>query len=115
MQHDPRITSVGSILRRTSLDELPQLINVLKGQMSMVGPRPIPLVEADRFDQSTQRKRFSVKPGVTGLWQVSGRSRLSAERRVAIDLDYIARWSVKLDLEIMARTFPAVFSRSGAV
>jgi exopolysaccharide biosynthesis polyprenyl glycosylphosphotransferase len=114
MKNDPRVTSVGSILRRTSLDELPQLINVLKGEMSVVGPRPVPLVEADRFDQSTQRKRFSVKPGITGLWQISGRSGLSAEERVALDLEYITRWSLALDLWVVGRTPLSVFRGMGA-
>ena len=114
MKDDPRVTSVGSVLRRTSLDELPQLINVLKGEMSIVGPRPVPLVEADRFDQSTQRKRFSVKPGITGLWQIRGRSSLSAHERVALDLEYIRRWSLALDLWVVGRTPLAVLRGMGA-
>jgi exopolysaccharide biosynthesis polyprenyl glycosylphosphotransferase len=114
MKADPRITAVGSILRRTSLDELPQLINVLKGDMSLVGPRPVPLVEADRFDRSTQRKRFSVKPGITGLWQISGRSSLSADERITLDLEYIRRWSLVLDLWVVGRTPLAVIRGMGA-
>ena len=114
MKDDPRVTRVGAILRRTSLDELPQLINVLRGEMSIVGPRPVPLVEADRFDQSTQRRRFSVKPGITGLWQISGRSSLSADARVALDLEYIRRWSLALDLRVLGRTPLTVLRGMGA-
>jgi len=109
---DPRITRLGAWLRRTSLDELPQLVNVLRGEMSLVGPRPVLLWEAPMFGESYQR-RFAVKPGMTGLWQVSGRSRLPMRKALELDVEYVARRSLLLDLIILARTVPAVF-RGGA-
>lgn len=112
---DPRITSVGRILRRTSLDELPQLINVLKGEMSLVGPRPLFAYEFDRIDAEWIKRRCSVKPGLTGLWQVSGRSDLPFDERIQLDLEYIDKWSIGLDLRILARTLPAVVLGKGAV
>ena len=99
-------------LRRTSLDELPQLINVLRGEMSLVGPRPMLPWEADLLAQA-YRARFSVKPGMTGLWQVSGRSRLSMRTALELDVEYVRRRSVAVDLAILARTMPALF-RGGA-
>jgi lipopolysaccharide/colanic/teichoic acid biosynthesis glycosyltransferase len=109
---DRRITPIGAWLRRTSLDELPQLINVLRGEMSLVGPRPMLAWEADLLAQS-YRPRFSVKPGMTGLWQVSGRSRLSMHTALDLDVEYVRRRSVAVDVSILARTMPALF-RGGA-
>ncbi len=111
---DPRITALGRLLRRTSLDELPQLWNVLRGDMSLVGPRPLPLRDVDRFSESWLMRRFSVFPGITGLWQVSGRSDLPFDDWMQLDLAYIDRWSLSLDLRIMARTVPAVLTGRGA-
>lgn len=112
--NDPRITRVGRLLRRTSLDELPQLFNVLKGEMSLVGPRPLPLRDVNLFDRGIQRRRFSVKPGITGLWQVSGRSNLTFTQWLELDLQYIDNWSLGLDMSVLLRTVPAVFCRTGA-
>jgi exopolysaccharide biosynthesis polyprenyl glycosylphosphotransferase len=112
--NDPRVTPLGRFLRRTSLDELPQLINVIKGEMSLVGPRPLPLRDVELFEEDRHRKRFSVLPGVTGLWQVSGRSSIPFDRWIDLDLEYIDQWSLGLDLKILVRTIPAVLSRDGA-
>jgi exopolysaccharide biosynthesis polyprenyl glycosylphosphotransferase len=113
MKNDPRITRVGKWLRRYSLDELPQILNVLKGDMSFVGPRPQVLWEAAYYDD-TAKKRLRVKPGITGLWQVSGRAALSFEEMVNLDLYYLENWSLGLDLKILLRTLPAVFADEGA-
>jgi lipopolysaccharide/colanic/teichoic acid biosynthesis glycosyltransferase len=109
---DPRVTPLGAWLRRTSLDELPQLINVLRGDMSLVGPRPMLPWEAELLTEPYQ-PRFAVKPGITGLWQVSGRSRLSMRTALELDVEYARRASVLVDLSILARTVPALF-RGGA-
>jgi lipopolysaccharide/colanic/teichoic acid biosynthesis glycosyltransferase len=109
---DPRVTPLGAWLRRTSLDELPQLINVLRGDMSLVGPRPMLPWEAQLL-AAPYRRRFTVKPGITGLWQVKGRSRLSMRTALELDVEYTRRHSVLLDLSILARTVPALF-RGGA-
>jgi lipopolysaccharide/colanic/teichoic acid biosynthesis glycosyltransferase len=109
---DPRKTPLGTWLRRTSLDELPQFFNVLHGEMSLVGPRPVLPWEAEMFEEAHQQ-RFVVKPGITGLWQVNGRSRLSMRRAVELDVEYVARRNVTLDLAILLRTVPALF-RGGA-
>jgi lipopolysaccharide/colanic/teichoic acid biosynthesis glycosyltransferase len=109
---DPRVTPLGAWLRRTSLDELPQLINVLRGDMSLVGPRPMLPWEAQLL-ASPYRTRFTVRPGITGLWQVSGRSRLSMRTALELDVEYARQRSVVLDLLILARTVPALF-RGGA-
>jgi lipopolysaccharide/colanic/teichoic acid biosynthesis glycosyltransferase len=109
---DPRVTPLGGWLRRTSLDELPQLINVLRGDMSLVGPRPMLPWEA-RLLAAPYRRRFTVKPGITGLWQVNGRSRLSMRTALELDVEYTQRRSLLLDLSILARTVPALF-RGGA-
>jgi exopolysaccharide biosynthesis polyprenyl glycosylphosphotransferase len=113
IRRDPRITAVGRFLRRWSLDELPQLFNVLRGQMSLVGPRPLPQRDYDRLDD-WHRKRYLVLPGMTGLWQVSGRSELDFDELVRLDFLYLERWSVFLDLSILLKTVPAVFRARGA-
>jgi exopolysaccharide production protein ExoY len=110
---DPRVTALGKVLRKTSLDELPQLVNVLRGEMSLVGPRPIVQAEVARYGAAFATC-FAVPPGVTGLWQVSGRSETSYAERVALDLDYASRWSLRRDLVILARTVPAVFAQRGS-
>jgi exopolysaccharide biosynthesis polyprenyl glycosylphosphotransferase len=113
MRNDPRVTPLGNILRKSSIDELPQLWNVIKGEMSIVGPRA-PLLEEVRHYSTSQRRRLSVKPGITCLWQVSGRSNVSFQRWMDMDLEYIDNWSVWLDLVIMLKTIPAVFTGRGA-
>src|ERR687895_269388 len=113
IRHDPRLTRVGRLLRRYSLDELPQLLNVLTGQMSLVGPRPLPRRDFDQLED-WHKKRYLVLPGITGLWQVSGRSELDFDDLVRLDFLYLERWSVGLDLAILLKTVPAVFSRRGA-
>jgi exopolysaccharide biosynthesis polyprenyl glycosylphosphotransferase len=114
MADDPRVTPVGRFLRRTSIDELPQLFNVLRGEMSLVGPRPLPLRDVTRFARSSDMRRFSVRPGLTGLWQVSGRSTLTFGDWIKFDLKYIDEWSLALDLLILLRTIPAVLRGRGA-
>ena len=113
IRDDPRMTSVGRVLRRFSLDELPQLVNVLLGQMSLVGPRPLPQRDYDRLED-WHKKRYLVLPGITGLWQISGRSELDFDDLVRLDFLYLERWSVGLDLSILLKTVPAVLSRRGA-
>jgi exopolysaccharide biosynthesis polyprenyl glycosylphosphotransferase len=113
IRHDPRMTPVGRVLRRYSLDELPQLLNVLLGQMSLVGPRPLPQRDFDQLDD-WHKKRYLVLPGITGLWQVSGRSELDFDDLVRLDFLYLERWSVGLDLAILLKTVPAVLTRRGA-
>lgn len=114
IRDDPRITTLGAILRKTSLDELPQFFNVLKGEMSLVGPRPLPLRDVARFDKGSLMRRFSVKPGITCLWQINGRSEMQFDRWIQLDLKYIDTWSLALDLKILAKTLPAVIAGSGA-
>src|SRR4051812_7571017 len=113
IKDDPRMTPVGRFLRRFSLDELPQLWNVVRGQMSLVGPRPLPLRDYERLED-WHKKRYLVLPGITGLWQISGRSELDFDDLVRLDFLYLERWSVFLDLSILVKTVPAVFSRRGA-
>jgi len=113
--NDPRITRVGQILRKWSLDEFPQLFNVLRGEMSLVGPRPLPVDEVERFDDPAHRRRLSVKPGLTCLWQVSGRNNVRDFKEwVRLDLEYIDNWSLWLDLKILWRTVPVVLIGTGA-
>jgi exopolysaccharide biosynthesis polyprenyl glycosylphosphotransferase len=113
IRDDPRLTRVGRMLRRFSFDELPQLINVMRGEMSLVGPRPLPMRDFELLDE-WHKKRYLVLPGVTGLWQVSGRSELDFDDLVRLDFLYLERWSVLLDLSILLKTIPAVLSRRGA-
>jgi exopolysaccharide biosynthesis polyprenyl glycosylphosphotransferase len=114
IRNDPRITTIGRFLRKTSLDELPQLINVLKGDMSLVGPRPLPLRDYEGFEQDWHRRRLSVPPGITCLWQVRGRNSLTFDKWMELDMEYIDNWSLWLDLKIILRTIPAVLKGSGA-
>jgi exopolysaccharide biosynthesis polyprenyl glycosylphosphotransferase len=113
IRNDPRLTRVGRLLRRFSLDELPQLVNVLRGDMSLVGPRPLPERDYEMLEE-WHRKRYLVLPGITGLWQVSGRSELDFDDLVHLDFIYLERWSLALDLTILLKTIPAVISRRGA-
>jgi lipopolysaccharide/colanic/teichoic acid biosynthesis glycosyltransferase len=113
MREDPRVTTVGRFLRRWSLDELPQLFNVIRGEMSLVGPRPLPQRDYERLED-WHRKRYLVLPGMTGLWQVSGRSELDFDELVRLDFLYLERWSVFLDLTILLKTIPAVIRARGA-
>jgi lipopolysaccharide/colanic/teichoic acid biosynthesis glycosyltransferase len=113
IRRDPRLTPIGGFLRRFSIDELPQLLNVLRGEMSLVGPRPLPQRDYEMME-GWHRKRYSVLPGMTGLWQISGRSELDFDELVRLDFLYLERWSVFLDLSILAKTIPAVLARRGA-
>jgi exopolysaccharide biosynthesis polyprenyl glycosylphosphotransferase len=112
--NDPRITPIGRILRKTSIDELPQLLNVIKGDMSLVGPRAMSVRDYQSFNEDWQRRRFSVPPGITCLWQIKGRSLLPFEQWMQLDMEYIDKWSIWLDLQILARTIPVVLKGSGA-
>jgi len=115
LTNDPRVTNVGRFLRKYSIDEFPQLFNVVRGEMSLVGPRPLPVNEVKRFDDPAHRRRLSVKPGLTCLWQVSGRNNVNNFRDwVRLDLEYIDNWSFWLDVKILWRTIPVVLAGTGA-
>jgi lipopolysaccharide/colanic/teichoic acid biosynthesis glycosyltransferase len=114
LRDDARVTRFGAFLRRTSLDELPQLINVVKGDMSLVGPRPVPLYEVNAYPRSAHLERLMARPGITGLWQVKGRSRVEFEGMVGMDIQYIRRQSILLDLALIVMTVPSVLLRRGA-
>ena len=113
LKNDPRVTPIGEFLRRTSLDELPQIFNVLKGEMSLVGPRPIVKEEVPRYGKHI-KKYYSVKPGITGLWQVSGRSDISYPERVALDVEYVVNRNLLKEIKILINTFDVVFRKKGA-
>ena len=113
LRHDPRVTLVGRFLRKSSLDELPQLINVLRGDMSIVGPRPIVTAELVRYGQDATQY-CSTRPGITGLWQISGRSDTGYEERVTLDVTYVRQWSLRQDLRIIMLTIPAVLLQRGS-
>jgi lipopolysaccharide/colanic/teichoic acid biosynthesis glycosyltransferase len=113
--NDPRVTPIGRFLRRYSIDEFPQFFNVLRGEMSLVGPRPLPVDEVKRFDDFSHRRRLSVKPGLTCTWQISGRNNvIDFNDWVRLDLEYIDNWSLWLDMKIICRTVPAVLGGVGA-
>lgn len=114
LQHDPRITKLGNFLRKTSLDELPQMLNILKGEMSFVGPRPVVKREIEKYGESKE-KLLSVKPGLTGYWQVNGRSNTTYEERMNMELYYVDNCSLWLDIKIFFKTFIAVFKKEGAI
>jgi exopolysaccharide biosynthesis polyprenyl glycosylphosphotransferase len=114
MKNDPRVTQFGRFLRRTSIDELPQLLNVLKGDISLVGPRPLPVRDYERFDRYWYCRRLSVLPGITCTWQISGRSDISFEKWMELDMEYIDHWSLLTDLKILLLTFVAVLKGRGA-
>jgi lipopolysaccharide/colanic/teichoic acid biosynthesis glycosyltransferase len=115
IRNDPRLTPLGSFLRCWSLDEIPQFLNVLKGDMSLVGPRPLSIRDVTRFSEGWLMRRFSVRPGLTCLWQIKGRANLSFDEWMNLDLQYIDRWSLLLDAWILLMTVPSVLRRTGAV
>lgn len=113
LTNDPRVTRIGKLLRVTSLDELPQLINVIKGEMSLVGPRPLPFYEVEEF-RLWHSERFLAFPGITGLWQVHGRSQVTFDDQLRMDISYIRDWSIWLDIQLLVQTIPAVLIAKGA-
>jgi lipopolysaccharide/colanic/teichoic acid biosynthesis glycosyltransferase len=115
IENDPRVTPLGRLLRRFSVDELPQLYNVLRGDMSLLGPRPLLPTDLDRFPRASVMRRFAMKPGISGLWQVSGRSLLPDADRIRLDIEYVDNWSLSRDFTILARTIPVVVTARGAV
>jgi lipopolysaccharide/colanic/teichoic acid biosynthesis glycosyltransferase len=115
IKNDPRVTPLGRVLRRLSIDELPQLYNVLRGDMSLLGPRPLLPTDLDRFPRASVMRRFAMKPGISGLWQVSGRSLLPDTERIRLDIDYVDNWTLSRDLAILARTIPVVVTARGAL
>jgi lipopolysaccharide/colanic/teichoic acid biosynthesis glycosyltransferase len=115
LKNDPRITPIGGFLRKYSLDELPQLFNVLEGSMSIVGPRPLLLSDLDKLPRRSPLSRFSMPPGITGLWQVSGRSTCTDEQRMRLDRQYVNHWSLGLDFQILLQTVGVVFTGRDAV
>ncbi|MCX6224651.1 MAG: sugar transferase [Bacteroidia bacterium] len=115
IKDDPRVTKIGKILRKTSIDELPQFFNTLAGEMSLVGPRPLPIRDYELFEENWQKRRLSVKPGITCLWQISGRNALPFDKMIELDMEYIDNWSLLLDLKILVKTIPAVFRCTGAM
>lgn len=115
LKNDPRITKIGGFLRKYSLDELPQLFNVLEGTMSLVGPRPLLKSDLDKLPRRSTLRRFATPPGITGLWQVSGRSSCTEQKRLQLDREYVDRWSLSLDLHILMRTIAVVVTGRGAV
>ena len=114
IKKDPRITPLGKVLRKSSLDELPQFFNVLMGQMSLVGPRPPIPYEVENYQNWHKKRILNVKPGITGLWQVSGRSQITFEEMVRLDIYYAQNWNLRLDCKIMCKTLKAVLSTNGA-
>jgi lipopolysaccharide/colanic/teichoic acid biosynthesis glycosyltransferase len=113
IKNDPRVTRVGKLLRKTSLDEIPQLLNVIKGDMSIIGPRPAIPAEVDKYER-WQRRRLSMKPGLTSLWVVRGRNDIPFEQWMQFDLEYIDKWSLELDVKILLQTIPVVLTGRGA-
>ena len=114
IKEDPRITKVGQWLRKKSIDELPQLYNVLRGDMSLVGPRPLPERDYKGFDENWHRRRFSVLPGITCLWQINGRNARSFEDWMKLDMEYIDNWNFRTDIMILLKTVPVVIGGKGA-
>jgi lipopolysaccharide/colanic/teichoic acid biosynthesis glycosyltransferase len=114
LKDDPRVTLLGGVLRKTSIDELPQLVNVIRGDMSLVGPRPLLPADVRNFPRDSRALRFDMRPGMTGLWQVSGRNDVSDGQRMELDREYVAHWSLSLDARILLRTPSAVLSGRGA-
>lgn len=114
LPNDPRITRIGKFLRRFSLDELPQFLNILKGEMSLIGPRPVTEEEIEKYYREYKKIYYQVKPGLTGLWQVSGRNEIDYPTRVVLDIYYVLNWSIWLDFYIFLKTFPAIIFGKGA-